>query len=205
MDNYKYQRTLVLIKHDGVARGLVGDIISRFERIGLKIIAMKLILADDNRAKSHYPDSKEWYLNVGNRIISNYKEKELDVKKDFSTDDPIEIGKIIKSYNEEYLLAGPVVAMVLEGPEAIKIVRKILGLTNPLESPVGTIRGDYSWDNNELATLQKRPLYNLMHASSSEEDSSYEINLWFDKSELLDYKISPEDFTGWKSKLSPKE
>ena len=202
MENYKYQKTLVLIKHDAVSRGLIGDIISRFERISLKIIAMKLILPDEKRAKSHYPDNKDWYLSVGNRLISNYKENNIDIEKDFHTSDPIEIGKIIKSFNEEYLLSGPVVAIVLEGPEAIRIVRKILGSTNPLESPVGTIRGDYSWDNNKLAAIQKRPLYNLMHASSSEEDSEYEINLWFDERELFDYKISPEDFTGWKAKLN---
>jgi nucleoside-diphosphate kinase len=201
MNEYKYERTLVLIKHDGVARGLIGDIISRFEKVGLKIIAMKLVLVDVNRAEKHYPDSDEWYKNIGDRIISNYKEKNIDVKKDFSTDDPIEIGKTIKSFNKEYLLSGPVVAMVLEGPEAIKIVRKLLGKTNPLESEPGTIRGDYTWDNNDTAGYYKRPIYNLMHASSSVEDSEYEIKLWFNTEEIFNYKTSSQDFMGWSGKL----
>ena len=194
-----YERSLILIKHDGVSRGVVGEILSRFEKLGLKIIGIKMVSPDTDLAKKHYPISEEWCLNVGNKVIEDYKNKnKLDeLEGDFNTVDPFEIGKFISTLNEKYLTLGPVIAIVIEGPGCIKLIRKIVGTTYPIDSPAGTIRGDYSWDNLDIATFQKRSIYNLIHASGSSKDADYEINLWFRKDELFDYKISNQDYMGW--------
>jgi nucleoside-diphosphate kinase len=194
-----YEKSLILIKHDGVSRSIVGEILSRFEKLGLKIIGMKMVFPDSYLAKKHYPVSEEWCLNVGNKVIDDYKNKNKlnELEKDFNTTDPFEIGKFINTSNEKYLTLGPVIAIVMEGPGCIKLIRKIVGSTYPIESPAGTIRGDYSWDNLDIATFQKRSIYNLIHASSSVEDAEYEINLWFKEDELFDYKISSQDYMGW--------
>ncbi len=200
--NDVYQKTLVLIKHDGVSRGLVGEILSRFERIGLKIVALKMVLPSKELADKHYLASEEWCINIGNRILEDYSKSDTkNIIEDFGTNNAKDIGMKIKEWNNEFLIAGPVIAIVLEGPEAIDLVRKMVGSTSPLESPMGTIRGDYTWDNRDISSKQKRPMYNLIHASSSIEDSKYEVNLWFSDSEICNYKTSDQDFMGWSSKL----
>lgn len=197
----KYERTLVLIKHDGVSRGLIGEIITRFEKVGLKIVAMKLVNASPDIAKNHYPSTEEWFQNVGNRVMNEFKEKKLDLFDKFGTEDTIQIGKKIKEWNIEYLTFGPVLAVVLEGPNSVKLVRKMIGNTNPSEAVPGTIRGDYSLDAGDVATEYSRPIYNLIHASSSIEDAAYEIELWFDKSEIYEYTLAHHSVMGLNDKL----
>jgi nucleoside-diphosphate kinase len=197
----KYEQTLVLIKHDGVARGLIGEIISRFERVGLKIVGMKLVVPSIDVATKHYPSSEEWLLNVGNRVIEEYTANGVDINKAFNTLNPKKIGEVIKSWNVEYLTFGPVVAIVLEGPGSVKLVRKMVGTTNPSESAPGTIRGDYTWDSGEVSNKHNRPFYNLIHASSSVVDAKIEINLWFSKSEIAEYELSKHSSMGWSGKL----
>ncbi len=197
----KYEQTLVLIKHDGVARGLIGEIISRFERVGLKVVGMKFIIPSIDVATKHYPSSEEWLLNVGNRVIKEYTDNGIDIKQVFNTLDPQKIGEVIKSWNVEYLTFGPVLAIVLEGPGSVKLVRKMVGATNPSESAPGTIRGDYTWDSGEVSNKHNRPFYNLIHASSSVDDARTEIKLWFSKSEIVEYELSNHNSMGWHGKL----
>lgn len=197
----KTERTLILVKHDGVARGLVGEIVSRFERVGLKLVAMELLSATDDMGHDHYPSEEKWYKKVGNRTLAEYKEKEIDPIKRLGTDDPVEIGKMIRAWNVEYLTSGPVMAMVWEGPGAVAVGRKLVGETVPALAGPGTIRGDYSWDNADLANDLKRPFYNLVHASGEPEEAEQEIELWFDKDEVLDYKSPIHEKMGLYGKM----
>ncbi len=180
------QKTLVILKHDAVARGIMGEILHRFERAGLKICGMKLVRATTEMGEKHYPNSKEWLETVGNRTLTEYKEKGIDPIERLGTEDPIEIGKLVKKWNVEYLTSGPVLAFVLEGPDAVKLVRKFVGSTVPSLAAPGTIRGDYSFDNADLANSHKRPFYNLIHASGTPEEALEEIQLWFKYGEVND-------------------
>ncbi len=194
------QRTVIIVKHDGVARGLMGQIIQRFERVGLKIVALEFIAATEDMGKTHYPESDEWLNKVGNRTLTEYKEKGIDPVERLGTDDPGKIGHMIKQWNVEYLTMGPVLAMVFEGPEAVKIGRKLVGETNPVNAAPGTIRGDFSWDNADLANEHMRPFYNLVHASGSQEEAEFEIKLWFEDAELMDYEVNVHRAMGYYGK-----
>lgn len=180
------QKTVIIFKHDAVARGLMGEMMKRFERVGLKLVAFKFIQAEKDRAVKHYPSEEAWFRTVGDRTLAEYQEKKLDPMKEIGTNDPVEIGKLVKKWNVEYLTEGPVLAMVWEGYDAIKQARKIVGSTNPSVAIPGTIRGDFSIDNAELANALRRPFRNLIHASGNEEEALNEISLWFDASELCD-------------------
>jgi len=182
-----------MIKPDGVQRGLIGEIISRFERTGLKIVALKMIWPTKEQAMLFYPSDEEWLKTVANKSLSVYKQLGLDPKKDFGTDDPIEIGKKIKEWLAEFLASGPCIAMVIEGNRAIEVVRKIVGATRPYEAQPGTIRGDFSTDSPELANILKRPLRNLVHASDSKEIAEKEIAFWFEEKEIYKYKRADEN------------
>lgn len=195
------ERTLVIVKHDGVARGLVGEIVTRIERVGLKLVAFEMIDPDQNIGQKHYPDSEEWKRKVGERTLEEYKERNIDANEALGTNDPIEIGNMVKEWNVEYLTSGPVVAMVWEGPNAVKVIRKLVGDTVPANSAPGTIRGDFSWDSPEVANEQKRPFYNLIHASGTKEEAQEEIALWFYELEVIDYDLVASNVMGLKGKI----
>jgi nucleoside-diphosphate kinase len=125
---------------------------------------------------------------MGNKTLENYVKLGIDVKKEFGHDDPHKIGLIIREWLVDMITAGPVFAMVLEGPHAVEIVRKIVGHTLPLMSAPGTIRGDYSFDSSYLANTNRRPIKNLIHASGTVEEAGYEIPLWFSKEEIHTYE-----------------
>jgi nucleoside-diphosphate kinase len=194
------EKTLVIVKHDGVARGLMGQIIQRFERVGLKMVAMEFIAASDDMGHKHYPNTLEWLEKVGNRTLNEYKEKNIDPIKRLGTNKAKEIGQMIKDWNVEYLTMGPVLAMIWEGPEAVAIVRKLVGETVPLKALPGTIRGDFSWDNADLANDQMRPFYNLVHASGTVDEAKEEIELWFEHAELMKYDVNYQRAMGYYGK-----
>lgn len=156
------ERTLVLIKPDGVQRGLVGRVVERFENVGLKIVGMKMVWIDKEFAKKHYYDVAE------------------------------RRGEAILKRNVDFLTLGPVVAIVLEGVGAIEIVRKLIGPTEPKAAPPGTIRGDFVHASYEYADKKETVVKNIVHASSSKKDSDYEIRLWFKEPELHSYKTVHE-------------
>lgn len=183
------EQTLIVLKPDAVQRGLIGDIIKRFERVGLKMIAAKMIKVDHELANKHYPaDRTEFIVGMANKTLENYKDLGLDPLKDFGTSDPQQIGLKIREWLVEAITAAPVLAMVWEGPHAVELVRKITGHTLPLKSAPGTIRGDFSFDSSALANLNKRLIKNMLHASGNLEEAKLEIALWFKSSEICVYR-----------------
>lgn len=190
----KKQKALIIIKPDGVQRGLIGTIVTRFERVGLKIIGLKFETAEKQKVIDHYPSTDAWFEKVGNRTLTNYAKKGLDAKKVFKTDQAIEIGKIVKSWLLTYFAESPVFIMVVEGYDCIEIVRKLSGNTIPVLANPGTIRGDFSHDTIDLANEQNRPLRNIIHASDTAEDGEKEVNIWFKSEELFDYVTAGEKF-----------
>ena len=153
------ERTLAVIKPDGVKRSLAGEIISRFEKIGLKIIGMKMTWIDKEFAKKHYGEdiAKKHGVDVRERLLS-------------------------------YISEGPVIAMVLEGVDAVNVVRKLVGPTYPNEAPAGTIRGDYAHISKVYANTKEIHVKNLIHASGTKEEAKIEVSLWFKNNELHSYK-----------------
>lgn len=187
------ERTLVLVKPDGVKRGLSGEIISRFEKRGLKIVGMKMIWVDEGMVRKHYPTTRdEWVNGIGEKTLKAYEDYGTDPKEHLGTMDPHEIGLLVCKWLVDYLTSGPVVAMILEGPHAITAVRKIAGYTYPDTAVPGTIRGDYSIDSPDLANMTKRSGMNLVHASGNKEEADFEIALWFKKEEIHKYTRSDE-------------
>lgn len=173
------QQTLVLIKPDGMVRNLAGEIILRIEKLGLKMVKAKLTHADDNLAANHYPETQEWLSLVGKKSLEDFSKYGVDAVETLGTRDPMEIGRMILKFNKDYLKSGPVLAMVFEGPMAIELIRKLAGPTNPIHAAPGTIRGDYCTDSALLSDIEKRSIYNLVHASGDESEAKREIELWF--------------------------
>ncbi|MHC2994807.1 MAG: nucleoside-diphosphate kinase [Candidatus Atribacteria bacterium] len=175
------KKTLVLIKPDAFKRGLVGEIISRFERVGLKLEEMKIVNATVEIVEKQYPDDKNWIRSMGKKAVDTYKKYNLNIAEDLGTDDALEVGKLVRKWLIQHLTSGPVVALILSGNHAIEVVRKIVGNTVPLFAELGSIRGDFSIDSPDLSTKEKRALQNLVHASETVEEAKREISLWFKK------------------------
>ncbi|MFH1601494.1 MAG: nucleoside-diphosphate kinase [Candidatus Shapirobacteria bacterium] len=182
-----WQQSVVLIKPDGVARGLIGEIISRFEKVGLKMTACKLVVIPREIAFKHYGYNDEWFENVGKKVMEFYKEHGKDPNEELGTMKSKEIGKMVQEWNVNYLTYGPVLAMIWEGQHAIEVIRKIVGSTYPNQSAPGTIRGDYAFDSPLISNSEKRSVFNLIHASGKEEEAKLEIELWFKKEEICRY------------------
>ena len=180
------QRTLVFIKPDGVKRGLVGEIIHRFERAGLKIVGMKMMWLPKEFAEEHYRDTPEFREKIKRKIKESYEMYGLTPPENLDE----AASKLIDDLRE-YVTSGPIVAMVLEGPRAIYIVRKLVGATSPEEAAPGTIRGDFSIDNYPFANIELRSIRNVIHASDA-ENAEREIKLFFKEDELYDYKRADE-------------
>jgi len=189
MQHPKDERTLVIIKPDGVQRGLIGDIISRYEGVGLKLIGMKMLVPEASHVEAHYTLDSQWRKVTGEKTIKSYKEKGLTPP----SEDPLEITAKILTNLKKYLTSGPVIAMVWEGAHAVRIVRKITGGTEPLTSDVGTIRGDYVLDSYTMADTDNRAVRNLIHASGSLEEANAEITHWFKPEDMTDYRIIHEE------------
>lgn len=177
------QRTLVVIKPDGVQRALVGDIVTRFEKAGLKIVAMKLAWVDEALVGKHYADDLAYFETVWEKATAGARERGEEIKETAA-----ELGARIRQANMSYLTSGPVAAMVLEGNQAIQMVRNIVGGTNPLTADMGTIRGDLTIDDFGQADVEGRAVRNLMHASSEPAEAEREIDLWFTAKELHTYQ-----------------
>jgi len=180
------QKTLVLLKPDAVERGLVGEIINRFENAGLKLVGAKMIQPDEDLADKHYPtDRREFIEGMGHKTLGDYQKSGLDPKDDFGSDDPHHIGLQVQKWLVDFLSSGPVIALVIEGDNAIARVRELAGNTIPILAEKGTIRGDHSDDSPSKANAEKRAIKNLVHASGDPEEAKFEIDLWFNKDELI--------------------
>ncbi|MDP1629301.1 MAG: nucleoside-diphosphate kinase, partial [bacterium] len=174
------EKSLVLIKPDGVQRSLIGEIIRRFERTGLKLIGLKFIIPDAETVRKHYLANENWLENVGKKSLAAYEKKGL--KPPYS--DPLKCGEIVLERLIKFMISGPVVAIIWQGNEAVGIVRKITGGTEPLTSDVGTIRGDFTVDSYGLSDTDDRAIRNLIHASGSPEEAEKEIKIWFKDEEI---------------------
>jgi nucleoside-diphosphate kinase len=185
-DQKKKERTLVIIKPDGVQRSLVGEIIKRFERAGLKITGMKFVYPSEDMATKHYYEvgGDEWLEEVGRKARAAYEKKGLE--SPYQTNK--ENGEAVLKSNAQYLSSGPVAALVLEGSYAVELTRKLAGATEPLSADVGTIRADFTLDSYALADTDGRSVRNLLHASGSTEEAETEIKIWFREDELVDYR-----------------
>ncbi len=177
------EKTLILIKPDGVQRGLVGEIIKRFEQKGLKISGIKMVLPNQKQLGEHYAADDIWFESVGKKTREKFSEKGIDMKETNK-----EIGQRIRNWNMESLSKSPIVAIIFEGYHAVEIGRKIVGPTEPRSAPPGTIRGDFSVESFALADTKSRTTKNLVHASGSTTESEKEIQIWFNKDEIFDYK-----------------
>lgn len=186
------ERTVVIVKPDGVKRGLVGEIISRFERRGLKIIALKMVQATRDQIDNHYPKDEAWLKRIGEKTAKNYATYGLNLK-DLGTEDPVAIGKLVRGWLLDYMTSGPIVKMVVSGIHAIAMVRKICGQTMPSVAEMGTIRGDFSVDDATAANRDQRAIHNIIHASEIEAEAENELSLWFGLDEVCDYKRAEED------------
>lgn len=186
------ERTLVIVKPDGVLRGLSGEILHRYERAGLKVVGMKMVWADREKAMAHYPASEEHMTLMGQKSLETYEKYGLDPIAYVGTEDPLTIGKMIREWNADFISSGPVICIVLEGNHAIDNVRMITGNTLPVFALPGTIRGDYSVDSPALANSRKRAVKNLIHASGEPAEAEREINHWFKPEELHSYERADE-------------
>ena len=189
MKHPKEERTLVIIKPDGIQRSLIGEIIGRYERLGLKLVGLKMMVPGAEQVEQHYTLDPNWRRVTGEKTIASYRSRNLPPP----SEDPLEItAKILKNL-KKYLTSGPVIAMVWEGAHAVELVRKITGGTEPRTSPVGTIRGDFVPDSYIMSDADDRAVRNLIHASGSVEEANVEIPHWFKKAEIINYKVRHED------------
>ncbi|GAA4207502.1 nucleoside-diphosphate kinase [Actinocatenispora rupis] len=159
------ERTLVVLKPDAVARGLVGRLTQRFEDAGLKIVGAKMKVIDADFAQKHYFDLAE------------------------------RAGQSVYDAIAGFMQTGPVIAFVLEGVEAVSNVRRLVGNTFPNEAPAGTIRGDFVHTSKAYTEANHKPVLNLIHASGNVDEAKYEVDLWFSPDELFDYETVAERFT----------
>jgi nucleoside-diphosphate kinase len=186
--HFSAERTLVVIKPDGIQRSLIGEIIKRYERLGLKMVAVKMLVPTEEFVEKHYTLDPAWRQVTGEKTIKSYQDKGLTPW----SMDPQEItGKILRNL-KKYITSGPVIAMVWQGAHAVKIVRKITGGTEPLTSDAGSIRGDLVLDSYQMSDEDDRSVRNLIHASGSVEEANMEIDHWFKKEELIDYRLVQE-------------
>ncbi|OGE37337.1 hypothetical protein A3B45_04605 [Candidatus Daviesbacteria bacterium RIFCSPLOWO2_01_FULL_39_12] len=163
------QRTLIIIKPDGVAGGFTDEIISRYEAAGLKMVKRKGMMAPLEIVEKHYPMDPEYLRQIGEKTIAAGQK----VKS------ALDQGRKVVGWLRKFITSGPIVVLLLEGENAVTVARKVTGFTDPSTAEKGTIRGDLGTDNILDANREGRPVYNLIHASGSEEEAKKEIKLWF--------------------------
>ncbi len=181
------ERTYVMIKPDGVRKGLIGEVIKRFEQRDLKIVAIEMFEPTRELIDGHYPSDEKWIRRVGQKTLSTYEKYGFDAMKELGTEDELEIGQKVRGWLLDFMVSAPMVRMVVQGTHAIDMVRKIAGETMPYLADMGTIRGDYSNDSPALANKEKRAVMNIVHASETPEEAEHEIKYWFGDKPIFDY------------------
>jgi nucleoside-diphosphate kinase len=188
MKHPKEERTYVMIKPDGVRKGLTGEVISRFESRDLKVVALEMFMPTLELVDNHYPKDEKWITRLGEKTLTTYEKYGYDAMADFGTKDPKDIGPEIRKWLIDYMQSAPLVKMVLQGTHAVDVVRKIAGDTMPYKADMGTIRGDFSIDSPALANKEKRAVMNIVHCSETPEEAEHEIEHWFGGIKVHDYK-----------------
>lgn len=186
--NPKAEQTFVMIKPDGVKKGLIGEIIKRFEQRDLKVVALEMFQPTRTEIDAHYPKDDVWLARLGGKTLTTYEKYGYDPMEDFGTTDPAEIGPEIRKWLVDYMLSAPLVKMVVEGNHSVDMVRKISGPTLPNLADMGTIRGDFSIDSPAVANAEKRAVANILHASETPEEAQHEIKHWFGDKKMFSYK-----------------
>jgi len=186
--NPKEERTYVMVKPDGVKKGLIGEIIKRFEQRDLKIVALEMFQPTRDEIDNHYPKDPAWVTRLGEKTLGTYEKYGYDAMEDFGTKEADKIGPEIRKWLIDYMLSAPLVKMVVEGVHAVDMVRKIAGPTLPYLADMGTIRGDFSNDSPALANAEKRAVANIVHASETPEEALHEIQHWFGNKEFYTYR-----------------
>lgn len=190
--NPKEERTYVMVKPDGVKKGLVGEIIKRFEQRDLKIVALEMFMPTAEQIDNHYPKDEAWITRLGTKTLQTYEKYGYDANEDFGTTEAEKIGPEVRKWVVDYMTSAPLVRMVVQGTHAVDMVRKICGPTMPYQAEMGTLRGDYSNDSPAIANAEKRAVANIIHASETPEEAAHEIEYWFGKSPIYDYKRNGE-------------
>lgn len=183
----KEEKTFVLIKPDGVRKGLVGEIIKRLEQRDMKVVALEMFHASRREMDTHYPKEEKWIRRLGEKTMATYAKYGYDVKKDFGTSDLFRVGKTVRGWLLDFMSSAPMVRMVVQGVHAVDMVRKIVGPTMPYLAEMGTIRGDYSADSPVNANTERRAIYNLVHASETAQEAKHEIEHWFGRKPAYKY------------------
>ena len=189
----KEEKTCVLVKPDGVRRGLTGEIIHRIEQRGLKIIGLSMVLPTKKQVDDHYPKDEKWISRLGEKTMATYNKYGIDPIKELGTADTLKIGKMVRAWVVGYMISGPIVKMIVQGVHAVDMVRKLAGNTCPNMAEMGTIRGDYSVDSPAAANSERRAIHNLIHASETPEEAKHEIDFWFTEKEIYSYAKSDEE------------
>ena len=187
MNHPKKERTFVILKPDAIQRSLIGDLLQRIEKVGLKIVGLKMVLATEDQCWTHYNKDDAWFLSKGEKIIVSRQGFNLPIEKE-----PIEYGKDIVRALVKFMTAAPIIPIIIEGNQAVGIVKKLVGGTEPLTSDVGTIRGDLTLDSYDLSSLDDRAVRNLIHCSDQVSEAEREIKIWFKEEEILNYRLIAE-------------
>lgn len=183
----KHERTFVILKPDAIQRSLAGEIIRRFERAGLKIVGMHFGVPNEEKLWKHYNKDDAWFEKKGGNVVKERESRGMPIEKSAK-----EYGKDIIGALVKFMRSGPVVMLAIEGNQAVAVVKKLVGETEPATSDIGTIRGDYTLDSYAIAAMDDRAVRNLIHCSDAVSEAKREIDLWFGEKELLNYRLVSE-------------
>jgi nucleoside-diphosphate kinase len=188
MHKLREEQTFLLIKPDGVRKGLIGEVLKRIEQRDLKIVALEMFESTREQVDEHYPKDSAWIHRLGEKSLATYHKYGMDARAELGTDEPDEIGKMVRRWLMDYMVSAPAVRMIIQGIHAVDMVRKICGPTMPYIADMGTIRGDFSADSPAIANSEKRAVMNLVHASETPEEAAHEIEFWFGERKAFQYK-----------------
>lgn len=184
----KEERTFLMLKPDGVRKGLIGELLRRVEQRDLKIVALEMFQPTVAEVDEHYPKDAAWIKRLGEKSLKTYAQYSIDPTAELGTDDPEKIGIMVRKWLVDYMVSAPLVKMVVEGVHAVDMVRKIVGPTMPYLADMGTFRGDFSSDSAAIANTEKRAVMNLAHASETPQEAEHEIKFWFGDKPIYSYK-----------------
>lgn len=183
----KEERTFLMVKPDGVTRGLTGEVIRRVEQCGLKIVALQMFQPTQKQMDEHYPKDEAWIKRLGQKTLSTYAKYGYSAKKELGTEDELKIGRMVRGWLVDYMTSAPLVKIVAQGPHSVDMVRKMAGNTMPALAEMGTIRGDFSVDSAAAANRDKRAVQNIIHASETPQEAEHEISHWFSPEDIFNY------------------
>ena len=187
------EQTFLMVKPDGVKRGLTGEIIRRVEQRGLKIVAINMFQPTKEQIHDHYPKDETWIARLGEKTLTTYAKYGYDAMTELGTADKLAIGKMVREWLVNYMTSAPLIKMVVQGVHAVEMIRKLAGNTMPSAAEMGTIRGDFSVDSAAVANKEKRAVHNIVHASETTEEAEHEIAHWFTPDEIHSYSRAEED------------